>query len=243
MIDLPFDFNSKYKGYFPACRFTAAGRDAVNEYLAGTDAEGNLHLFSSISGEVWTEHNLMPVIRPQWLRSPADYGDVIRILFEEQMNQLFLVTDRGCVITVPDCPKCVRARRIETASDDVKIVDAVLEQEILYLKDAHGKEYILAADAAATYRCSYAFAKEHIGIDGLLFDLREPTIAKAEPVPAGIPLSEPERLQELLWRWPKERYLFFVCERGVKAEEAAKLAREMGIAHACAIDWGEITQW
>ena len=218
-----FDFNETYRGFFPACRWTAAGTAGML-YLAGTDAKGLPHVFSSRGGEVWTETNIRSRTAPAAVR---EYGDIVRILWEEKGRQVFLVTKDGFLITLPDCPDCVRARKVT----DEGLSDGRLEGDVLVLTEAGGGEITVPLFLAEQVRCTFSFAAPYLSKGGLLFDLRDRQERAESPVPAAIPIA-PEEVEGLLERMPKRRPLFFFCTHGYLADQAARTAAGYGFERA-----------
>ncbi len=214
-----FDFNEFYKGYYPSCRWTSSGRGDLL-FLAGTDGSGVPHLFSSAEGETWTEHNIRTRLG---LPDPEAYGDIIKILYENENRQIFLATKNGYLVTLPDCPKCVRARRVS----NLALADAALEDGHVLLRDTAGKEMRIPVGIASQYRCAWTFAKPFLRNGGLMLDLREGADRQALPIPAAIPLDIGE-LDGLLGRMPKMRPLFFFCSHGYLADQAVRDARAAG---------------
>ncbi len=217
-----FDFNRTYEGYYPFCRWTAVGRwEAL--FLAGTDRGGVPHLFSSAGGETWTEQNIRTRIG---LPDPKEYGDIIRILFEEKEHQVFLVTRNGYLVTLPDCPKCVRARRVS----DRPLADARMDGEYILLTDAYAEQIRIPSATVSQYRCAWSFAMPFLKEGGLLFDLRSRE-EKELPVPAAISIDMGD-LEGLLGRMPKGRPMFFFCSHGYLADQAVRDARDAGFSHS-----------
>lgn len=219
-----FDFVRNYQGYFPSCKFTAAGSSEHQFYVAGTDEEGIPHMYSSELGSVWTPVNLDSHYS---LTKAEQYGDIVKILWSQRENQVFLASANGYLITVPDCPKCVRARKIT----DAGLSDAWIEGEEICLQNKAGECIRYSLELAAQYRCFWSFAKTHIGVDGILADLREAESIKKQPIvgAAAIPYNN---LDKLLEKYPRDKYLFFVCEHGYLADEAAREARRKGMKKA-----------
>lgn len=216
-----FDFNQNYCGYFPELRWTASCANDHAFYVAGTDGEGIPYLFSSLTGEIWTKEGIEPV---NGLFQKEEYGDIVSILWDEGTHQFYLVSWNGYLIALPDCPKCVRVRIVS----EQKLREAWIGDRILYIREENGGIRQFYMETIAQYRCAWDFAKPHLHKDGILIDLR-PAEEQRE---AGIPGAygcEGEALEKLLVHYPKDRYLFFVCEHGYQADAAAREARDSGI--------------
>lgn len=214
------DFNEMYKGYYPACRFTAASFLNDEFYLAGMQDNGIPVLYSSLGGRTWTEHNLTPKIP---VLKSEDYGDIRSILYDDETRQFYLVSEKGCLITLPDCPRCVKARKIS----DKKILRGEIENGIIRIFDTEGGIIEISAERAAEYRCATEFARKHLKNGGILLDLREEEERKRHPVPKAYPFP-PDRVEEIFEKLPKDTPLFFFCEYGYKADEAVRIGRWQG---------------
>ena len=104
-----YDFNRIYAGFYPACLFTALSVQRGLFYAAAIDAEGETHVYTSIAGEVWDAVNLTTT--GIFGRDKAS-GRVLKIFGSTKLDQVFLLTDAGQLITLPNCPKCVRILRL-----------------------------------------------------------------------------------------------------------------------------------
>lgn len=219
-----FDFSAAYDGYYPPCRFTAAAAGDNLFYAAGTEASGIPRLYSSTDGKVWAPVNIASNIGAA---SAKDYGDIVRILVDPESRLPLLVARNGFLVIIPDCPRCVSARRIS----DTEIVDAQFRSGTLWVTDISGAVSHVMLRASQQFRCDWAFARPMIAAGGLLFDLREKTNAHKNPLP-GARVVPADVLNLLLGRIPRDIPLFFVCEYGIKAEEAVLAARNMGYDRA-----------
>ncbi|MGI6058196.1 MAG: rhodanese-like domain-containing protein [Blautia sp.] len=219
-----FDFVRYYKGYFPSCKLTAAGLSEHQFYVAGTDMEGTPHLYSSELGSVWTPVNLDSHYS---LTTAIQYGDIVKILWDQRENQLFLASANGYLVTVPDCPKCVRSRKIS----DIELSDAWIEGREICIQDTAGQCIRNSIGTIVQYRCSWSFAKPHIGVDGLLLDFRDAESVEKQRITDAVVISY-DVLDKFLEKYPRDKYLFFVCEHGYLADEAAREARRKGIKKA-----------
>ena len=202
-----FDLNAYYKGYFPSCRWTAAGSGELY-YLAGTDEKGSPHLFSSASGSVWTEVSILSKISAV----PASaYGDIVSVLCDREGRQVFLVTENGWLVTLPDGPQCVRARHLF----DARPVGAAVIGEEIAVTDETGAVTHIPVKDVQQYRCSITFAKPFLRRSGILVDLRHR-----------------DMWEDLLAKADTRTPVFFFCEHGHRADEAARQAREDGYLQA-----------
>lgn len=222
-IHLPFDFNQHYQGYYPFCSFQRTIVLENLQYLAGTDPSGIVHVFTSTDGEVWSEINICPTL---WPGANAEYGEVVEFIFYKKSRQLFLVTSNGFLVTIPDCPKCVRSRRLMSQ----KIESVRLHEYQIELTDIFGRVRNYPLRAAMQYRCSYDFAKQYIGREGLMIDLRQKGEGNLEVIPGALVLTEEEAM-DLVKHCGRKNYFFFLCEKGTRADALAEEASELGYEH------------
>lgn len=219
-----YDFNSYYKGYYPFCRFTAVNERNNHFYAAGMDEAGCPHLFSSAGGIVWDERVIEPRFR---LTAVREYGKIQDILPDPHSELLFLVTENGYLVILPDCRKCVRALYLS----DLPVVGGWIKGERICLRDIRGNVKECLKNTASWHRCSLSYAMPHLGKDGILLDLREYDERQEFSIAGSVPIEETD-LEHLLERLSAELYLFFVCGQGARADAAAALARELGHEHA-----------
>ncbi len=218
-----FDFNACYKGFFPCCRWTCTYEGNLL-YMAGTDEYEIPHLFSSIGGEVWTE---VCIGSRNSFISEREYGDILRILYDEKSRQIFLVTRKGCLVTLPDCPKCVRVRHISSAN----LVDGRIEDGVIVLTDEKGAQSKISLCIAVQYQCTYAFAKSMLKDGGVVIDLRSRESHQTDPILPSLSMDFDE-IDDMLQTIPKYTPLFFFCRHGYQADQAALIARRGGFEKA-----------
>jgi rhodanese-related sulfurtransferase len=158
---------------------------------------------------------------------------VLRILYDETQRQVFLVCDNGELITLPDCPECVRVQRII----DEPVADGALEEGNIVFSLAAGGQKRFPVGAAAQRRVSLEFTRRKLAEGGVLVDLRPEAVRKTEVSPEqdllgkGIPLSI-EHVDQWLGAQDKERPVIFVCRSGVQADTAARRALNSGFVYA-----------
>ena len=155
------DFNALYKGYYPRCGFTAAAVIGDLFYAAGTDREGMIRLFSSASGETWTEINTQPM--RQTVRAQS-HGEVIAVQPGAAPEELLLILEKGWCLYLPDCPRCVELIRLTKE----EIRSAGLENETLFCVTAGGSHERLPLADLPRLKVGWAWAERH---HALLFDL------------------------------------------------------------------------
>jgi rhodanese-related sulfurtransferase len=221
-----FDFNSTYAGYYPACSFTAAAYAGGVFYLAGLDRSGCPQLFSSLAGGVWEirdltmRHPLAGHLRPS--------GKVVRILYAETVEQLFLVCQHGQLVTLPDCPQCVRILHVGSG----EAVDGALEGSTIIIHFADGSRQTVPIAYAAQYRVSMSFMKENLSRgDVKIVDLRSPAEYEQYRLPRSINIPM-DHLHEWLAAQEKHETLVFLCRIGVQADRAVEFAREQGFSRS-----------
>lgn len=211
------DFNRLYAGYYPACRFTAGETIRGAHYLAGTDGQGVVHLFSSVGGSVWEPVNLAPRDQPEL---PRRCGDVQAMLENPVDGSLLLVCQNGYVLTLPGCPKCVK----ETHWDQ-KFTGGQIVEENLVLSCANGKTVAIPLGAVQQLRAGWPYAEK---VGGVVIDLRD------EDADPALPGAVCERLPQAMLHLRQGRYgqkpVFFFCYTGTQADTAALTARKMGFS-------------
>lgn len=216
-----FDFNTAFRGYYPTCRFTAAARAGGLLYLAGVDENGRVRLFTSLTGGVWDERNVAETSRfapPAIPESP-----VIKILHSPEENQVFLVCCMGQLVTLPDCPKCVKIRSVRNG----EVTDARMENGEIIIDFADGQSRRVPVRLAAQYRISETFAAKLIGEGAALIDLRTHEEYEKIHFPGAVNV-EYAAAQEWLSGKPKDKTYIFICRTGVLSDEIAFFARGAG---------------
>ena len=219
-----FDFNSIYSGYYPPCRFTALAACGGFFHAAGTDDNGRPHLFSSMSGSAWEE-------RPLATRDPMGdlitvNGNVIGIIGHEEQRQLFLVTDAGQLVTLPECPKCMRVHALGGRPAGARLCgsDIIVDME-------DGTRTLLSVNALTQYRVSWTYAAGLFAKGAVIADLREKDNFALGNIPnsVNVPFSA---LSDWLTARDKAEVILFLCRTGTLADEAADFARAGGWLNA-----------
>ncbi len=219
-----YDFNAAYAGFYPACRFTALTAGGGLFHAAGLDEAGVPRLFSSISGGVWEERPLAAQ-NPlgSWTRVA---GCVIKAFWADSLRQLLLVTDAGEVVTLPDCPKCLRIRTVGG-----RPADARLRKDALEIDLDGGAKVRLSLSALAQYRVSWSYAAELLRGGAALVDLRSPEEYARGHLQSSVNVPF-DRLADWLEGQDTGTVLLFLCRLGVLADEAADYARAGGWTNA-----------
>jgi rhodanese-related sulfurtransferase len=181
-------------------------------------------------GGVWEPANLIPASANSVIVRPT--GKVLRILYNADENQVFLVCENGELVTLPDCPRCVKIRRVA----EKKVADGWIDgdsKEIVMLS-CDGTEYRLPLKEAVQYRASIEYIRRQLDSGGYLVDVRDRYTSESEPVgnSVRVPLEElPEWLEVL----PINTVLAFFCTIGTRSDRAAEYARRKGFARAYSI--------
>jgi len=222
-----FDFNALYQGEYPVCTWTALAWVNEEFYLAGIDAQGNPHLFTSLLGSVWEQRTL--TAHHPLFGSQRVTGRIVRILHEPQERQVFLICSSGQLVTLADCPKCLRIQQVST--DGLR--DGRLENGMIVLvRNEDGSEILIRPQDAAQHRVAWDFAQPFLADgQGLVVDLRSPDEFTASHLPGSQQVSLTE-LSDWLTDQPRKKALFFVCRAGVQADDAVRLARKRGFSKA-----------
>lgn len=242
----PIAFNENYQGYYPFCTFTAIAATDVDFVAAGMGEDGLPYVYRSVMGGVWESANLLA-------GSPLNgfvraTGKVNRIVYDDTSRQIFLLCANGELVTMPDCPKCVRVRKVT----DCALVDGKIQTELkgllpeqstsgkqLVLINERGEKIILNQYEMTQVRASLSYVREQLQKGGFLVDLRRKEGTKICPqdILGGIGKEqilriESEELEEWLFEQPKELFLAFLCEYGTQADEAAHYARRHQFSRA-----------
>lgn len=239
----PIAFNENYQGYYPFCTFTAIAATDVDFVAAGVGEDGLPYVYRSVMGGVWESANLLA-------GSPLNgfvraSGKVNRIVYDGTSRQIFLLCANGELVTMPDCPKCVRVRKVT----DCALVDGQIQTEIngllpeqsisgqrLVLINERGEKIILNQYEMTQVRASLSFVREQLKKGGFLVDLRKKDGAETDFL-GGIRKEqvlhiESEELEEWLSVQPRELFVAFLCEYGTQADEAAHYARRHQFSRA-----------
>lgn len=220
-----FDFNEIYNGYYPACTFTALTYAGGLFYLAGVDLKGYAHVFVSLLGSVWEERNLValqPMSDPVRLK-----GEILRILYDGDSNQVFLICRSGQLATLPDCPKCVKIIQLQSSPAE----DGWFDNECIVVRFADGLAQRVLKSDAIQYRVSLSYAYQCLAQGGSLIDLRTCEEYAAGHLRGSIHIPF-DRLGEHLPKLDPVKAVVFVCRIGVKADEAVLYARRCGYSKA-----------
>lgn len=206
-------FNTIYKGYYPVCRFTALCATEKDFVAAGLGGDGLPYVFCSLMGGVWESVPLL------FGNSLTGYqragGKIIEILYDSRIRQLFMLCGNGELVTIPDCPKCAKIRKVT----DEKVLGGFFSNDnrMIILTTAAGEELRIPKEEAVQIRISSDYAEMKIKEGGILVDLREMDI---------------DNLGEWLETQSKDQFIAFLCNYGVQSDRAAEYARGKGFYQA-----------
>lgn len=222
----PLGFNETYAGYYPACVFTALTYTRSGFVAAGLDERGAPHVFRSLLGGVWNETQLLAAL-PEGGYARAE-GRINAILSDDA-GQIFLLCEDGILVTLPDCPKCVKLMR----AADEPLLGGRIEGSAVVICTASG-EIRVPYGEAAQYRVSYGYAAQKLARGGVLIDMRiEP--AGELPVSPKTLRAVPETVCETLEGLERDGFIAFVCDFGSRADTAAAYARAHGYRRAASL--------
>lgn len=178
----PVSFNENYRGYYPQCTFTAITATDMDFVAAGMGEDGLPYVYRSVMGGVWESANLMAGNALNGFVRVS--GKVNRILYDSPSRQVFLLCANGELVTMPDCPKCVRVRKVS----DYALTDGEIQKDgedfpagrraagkRLVLTDEHGGTVVLSQYEMTQVRASLSYVKEQLKKGGYLIDLRRRT--------------------------------------------------------------------
>lgn len=220
-----YDFNKAYQGYYPACTFTALARAGGMFHLAGVDEHSCIHVFVSLLGGVWEEKNLVaqqPMMGPIRVK-----GEVLRILYDDDSNQTFLLCRNGQLATLPDCPKCVRIMQLQNSP----VKDGRVENDTILVEFADGSTQKVLIYDAVQYRVSLDYAYQCLQEDAVVIDLRSQGKYTGEYIHGSINIPF-DQLGEFLPKLDPQKPIIFLCRIGIKADEAVLYARRCGFSRA-----------
>jgi phage shock protein E len=185
-------------------------------------------------GNVWESPDLT-------MRGPLNgpvraSGRILRVLHDPGRRQIFLVCGNGQIVTLPDCPQCVRVWQ----AVDAEVLDGEIEGDLIILSLAGGSKKNIPMEEAAQYRVSISFAREKILPQGVIVDLRSPGEFAADHLTqsVNVPMG---RLTFWLSSRDKAAPLAFLCRTGVFADTATVMARALGFTRAYSL--GGILPW
>lgn len=243
----PVLFNKTYAGYYAPCHFTALAATKNDFVAAGLDPDGRPCVYRSLYGGVWDQVSLLggnPV--SGWVQPR---GRINAILYDRPTGQLFLLSSSGEVVTLPDCPKCVRIRQV----CDQSIITGELCGVKLCLRLEDGSLLRVSMADALQLRISYSYARKCLakasGGAVIWLGHQPPDFEKivgtpdferntcVPPIKTALGNSQlkviaMDNLKEWLDGQPKDMFMAFWCDYGTQADEAAACARKLGYESA-----------
>ncbi len=219
-------FNDRYAGEYPSCLFQDILYARDDFYAAATTADGGAAVYSSCTGENWAPVNL--VEKHYWAESTPPQGGAVKMFFEPCMNQILLVCSGGDVVSIPDCPKCVKVMHVA----DRTVVDASYEDRRMTLTYEDGQKETVALQTADRIRVSMSYAIQACKEGGELIDIRPNDLRRQDgPVPCTAAI-DPEDLDDYLQTKDPHARLTFMCTFGTVADQAAWHAYYAGFPNA-----------
>ncbi len=218
------EFNRNYAGYYPKCDFTAIADGDGMIFLAGNDSEGRPHLFSTLGGGVWEKRNLTAKTAYGMVHEPK--GRVVCILWYEKDRQIFLFTDTGQFIVLPDCPKCVKITEL-----GIGIQEARIEGNTMYILFENGTEKSCFLDSVSQYRVARTMSDKLMEEGAYVVDLRRAEEYAVSHIRGSENISL-DHLDSWLMKKKKADKILFICEVGTQADEAVRYARSQGFSYA-----------
>ena len=221
-----YEFNKMYEGYYPYCRFNNIGYCESGFLAAGLSEDASPLLFRSLLGQVWEQVDLFG--KSAVLGYIKATGRINKILYDDHSNQILLLCANGDIITLPNCPKCARIKKITEGG----IIDGVIKQDTLYLTLENGDQIRIPMQEALQYRISLSYARQQLENGGYMIDLRSEVRRKAEGnLEGSLPVSTDD-IDNWLTEKEKNTFLTFFCSYGINADEVAQKARSLGFSMA-----------
>ena len=251
----PVNFNEMYAGYYEPCFFTALIGTRQDFVAAGMQENGLPCVYRSLYGGVWDQTMLAGgnpvtgIIRAS--------GKINGMVYEPLSNQVFMYCDNGELITLPDCPKCVKIRTVT----DQAIVAGEIRDKKLGLTLADGQVIEVLMSDVSQYRISYSYTAGVLQSSGgtvvwlgqgaadlvKLTGSRKVDITqkrsdaqnsseKAESANKSVDIKHISMALEAVPGWLSSQradsFIAFWCDFGTQADEAADMARRMGFSRA-----------
>ena len=97
------DFNATYSGYYDDVRFCAISASDNSFCIAGTYSDGMPAVFTSATGNVWSERSLTYTEGGQTLQLEQQ---PIRLSYESRMDRFVMHCTDGYIFYMPGCSHC-----------------------------------------------------------------------------------------------------------------------------------------
>ncbi len=215
-------FNEIYSGYYPHCTFTAIECFEGGFVAAGMGDDGLPLAFHSILGGVWDSMDLVESSMINGYKRAA--GRINAILYDNRIKQFFLLCGNGEIVTLPDCPKCVRIKRVS----EVGIKGGSIEGDRIILLLENGDKMHLPLQDTVQYRISFTYAKQLLSSGGYLVDLRHEARRSVEGVVEGSLSISMDGIYDWLSGVDKQANIVFFCSYGIHADEMVHYTRSHG---------------
>ena len=228
------EFLEDYRGYYPACRFTALSFEEGMFFAAGLDGAGEPVLFESLYGGVWKQRPLDSVA----------YGTV-RLSARQRINaiasdpdsgQVFLLCNSGEIVVMSGCPKCMKLA-VPVQWD---LAAGTMFDGKLYLVGSGFQAVTVDFDRLRQLKVGAAHARELVQGGALLIDLRGEREYAALHIKGSINVPL-EKLPVFLDGLERLHPLIFTCASGALSAEACSVALERGFSRV--YDLGGLGEW
>lgn len=232
MTDCPWEpvfFQKKYDGYYPKCKFkhilaAKGGFIAVAEGM-----HGQPYVYRSITGNVWEPIPLTGK-NPDGEYKKAE-SRIIAALCHEKNNQIFFVCENGELITLPDCPDCVKFQKISCERlSKARWKDE--KKEFIILTNVSGGERLLAIHQLSQFQITLSYAKQYCRSAYWVWIGEDGNRLVSESCPEKNICLKFNQLPEWLGTISRDTVICFACNNGTKSELAAYAARKKGYVNS-----------
>lgn len=230
-------FNEVYRGYYPACRFTAIVTTEKDFVAVGIGADHLPYVYRSMMGGVWESADLL------CRRKEGGYerasSEILDVFYDRKNRQLFFPCRNGELITMPDCPKCMKLTQV-SKEPLIKARWSGEVSEPIVLTCESGREVILPLNQISQFQVTRSYAVEKLEKGGYWVDVSGQRLERQSEIDDKKQLHmELDSLSAWLNDISKETCLFFCCKNGTRAEFASYLARQKGYRYAYCIGKGD----
>lgn len=221
----PVSFQKKYDGYYPKCKFKHILAAKSGFIAVGEGADGCAYAYRSIMGNVWepiplTGKNLDGECKK------AESG-IVAALCHEKNSQIYFVCENGDLITLPDCPDCIKFQKISYE----KVSKARWKDEkkdYIVLINVSGKERLVDINQLSQFQITLSYAKQHFSSGYWVWIGDDTNRLKLENCSGKMISLQFDQLSQWLGTVGKDTSICFVCKNGTKSELAAYTARKKG---------------
>lgn len=226
-------FNEVYHGYYPSCKFTSIAITEKDFVAVGTGEDHLPYVYRSLMGGVWENTGLLCRNWDDGYKRAS--SEIINIFYDIKNRQIFFPCKNGELITLPDCPKCIKITKVST--EDIKQAEwSGEESEHMVLTTESDNKIRLNINGISQFQVTFSYAVDKLTKEGYLVDLREQkTELQGWIEPSRQIHIKLDNLEDWLSDIPSDTFLFFICINGTRAEFAAYLARRRGYRKAFCI--------